>query len=163
VLNVRPAPIEWRTGSITTHGITPQQGSKTLRTAKNGRQYMAEPKANEIRAFRRQVAELVKAKYPGLSRLEPILTDHVPVAIRIVFRMPLRKSDPPPERFLPMMANVPTVWFTVAPDVDKLTRAVFDALTEAHVWYDDAQVCDVRAIAIRHPMVGATIEWRSLA
>lgn len=158
MLNVRPAPLEWRTGSITTSGVTPQQGSKTLRTAKNGKTYMAEPKANELRAFRRQVLELVQARYPGLSGLEPIHTQHEPVAVRIVFRMPLRKSDPPPE-----LDPYPLVWFTVAPDIDKMTRAVFDALTDAHVWHDDAQVCDVRAIAIRHPTVGATIEWRSLA
>lgn len=29
---------------------------------------------------------------------------------------------------------------TTRPDLDKLTRAVFDALTDAHIWHDDAQV-----------------------
>ncbi len=165
MLNVRPAPLEWRTGGITTRGVVPQQGSKTMRTAKNGVKYMAEPKMNELRAFRKQVLELVRAKYPGLSRLEPIFPVHHPVAIRIVFRMPLRKSDPPPDRWGGIVAGYepPTIYFTVAPDKDKLTRAVFDALTGANVWNDDAQACDLRAIAIRHPNEGATIEWRSLA
>ena len=31
-------------------------------------------------------------------------------------------------------------------DIDKLQRAVFDSLTEAGAWRDDAQVVDVRAI-----------------
>jgi len=163
MLNVRPAPLEWRTGGITTRGVVPQRGSKTLRTGKNGKPYMAEPKMNEIRSFRRQVLELVGAKYPGLSRLEPIFTDHVPVAIRIVFRMPIRKSDPAPEVRDITTGDYPLIWFTVAPDKDKLTRAVFDALTGANVWNDDAQAVDLRAIAIRHPNEGSTIEWRSLA
>lgn len=30
-------------------------------------------------------------------------------------------------------------------DIDKLQRAVFDALTDAGVWRDDSQVVDVRA------------------
>jgi Holliday junction resolvase RusA-like endonuclease len=29
---------------------------------------------------------------------------------------------------------------TTRPDLDKLTRAVFDAMTDAHIWHDDAQV-----------------------
>jgi Holliday junction resolvase RusA-like endonuclease len=163
VLTVRPAPLEWRTGGITTRGVTPQQGSKTLRKNKQGQTYMAEPKANELRAFRAQVLELVKARYPGLSRLEPIFPKDIPVAIRIVFRMPVRKSDPDSWRYQSVGADYPLIWFTVAPDKDKLTRAVFDALTAANVWADDAQACDLRAIAVRHPNEGSTIEWRSLA
>ena len=162
MLTVRPAPLEWRTGGITTTGVTPQQGSKELRKAKNGSTYMAEPKANEIRAFRRQVLGQVRGRYPGLSRLEPIFTAHVPVAVRLVFRMPLRKSDPDP-MLATFRGEYPLIYFTVAPDLDKLTRAVFDALTGANVWADDAQVVDLRAVAIRHPMVGCSIEWRSLA
>lgn len=34
---------------------------------------------------------------------------------------------------------------TVPPDVDKLTRAVFDAFTKAGVWEDDSRVVDVAA------------------
>lgn len=30
-------------------------------------------------------------------------------------------------------------------DIDKLCRSTLDALTEAGVWHDDAQVCDLRA------------------
>lgn len=32
----------------------------------------------------------------------------------------------------------------VKPDLDKLTRAVFDALTDAGVWRDDSRVVDMR-------------------
>lgn len=123
---------------------------------------MAEPKANELRAFRAQVDILVKAKYRGLSRLEPIHPEHTPVAVRVLFRMPLRKSDPAPETIDPSTGAFPVVWFTVAPDIDKMCRAVFDALTGAYVWKDDAQACHVQLVAVRHPNVGALIEWRGL-
>lgn len=134
-----------------------------MRTTKDGRKYMADPKANEIRYFRRQVRELVGARYPGLTRLEPILTRGLPVAVRVLFRMPLLKSSPAPETIDPATGAYPLQWFTVSPDIDKMARAVLDALTEANVWDDDKQACWLQAQAIRHPKVGAVIEWRSLA
>ena len=35
------------------------------------------------------------------------------------------------------------VYPTKPPDLDKLTRAIFDSLTDARVWVDDAQVCSM--------------------
>jgi crossover junction endodeoxyribonuclease RusA len=34
---------------------------------------------------------------------------------------------------------------TTRPDLDKLTRAVLDAMTDAHIWHDDAQVTGIIA------------------
>jgi Holliday junction resolvase RusA-like endonuclease len=47
--------------------------------------------------------------------------------------------------WLPRPRTVKRVLPTVKPDVDKLTRAVLDALTAAHVWTDDALVLTVHA------------------
>jgi Holliday junction resolvase RusA-like endonuclease len=46
----------------------------------------------------------------------------------------------------------------VRPDLDKLVRAVLDALSEAGIWRDDAQVVDTRARKQYHECPGAVIE-----
>ena len=46
----------------------------------------------------------------------------------------------------------------VRPDLDKLVRAVLDALSEAGVWRDDAQVVETRARKRYHERPGALIE-----
>jgi Holliday junction resolvase RusA-like endonuclease len=46
-----------------------------------------------------------------------------------------------------------------APDVDKLTRTIFDALEQAGVVQNDAQICDVHAVKIYGTTrTGVTIE-----
>lgn len=37
---------------------------------------------------------------------------------------------------------------SVRPDLDKLCRAVLDALTDAGIWHDDSQVCSLSAIKV---------------
>ncbi len=46
----------------------------------------------------------------------------------------------------------------VRPDLDKLVRAALDALSEAGVWRDDAQVVETVARKLYHERSGATIE-----
>ncbi len=55
-----------------------------------------------------------------------------PVAVRLIFAMPK-----------PARPKWP--WPAVKPDVDKLERAVLDAMTDAGVWKDDAQVVDLHS------------------
>jgi Holliday junction resolvase RusA-like endonuclease len=56
-------------------------------------------------------------------------------SVRMQFRVARPPSVPARKRRHPV----------VPPDLDKLVRAVMDALTEAGVWADDAQVCSIRA------------------
>jgi Holliday junction resolvase RusA-like endonuclease len=46
----------------------------------------------------------------------------------------------------------------VRPDLDKLVRAILDALSEAGIWRDDAQVVETRARKLYHARPGALIE-----
>lgn len=63
------------------------------------------------------------------------------LAVRFVF------TFEPPKTVKRRSPNVP-------PDFDKLTRAVCDALTDAHVWVDDARVVEAAVLKVyagRHP------------
>lgn len=42
--------------------------------------------------------------------------------------------------------TVRRVWPITKPDLDKLERAVLDAMTRAGLWVDDCQVVDIRAV-----------------
>lgn len=100
------------------------------------------------------------AVWRGLVTAE--LTDHMlgqppmtgPVAVRLDFVMPLRKTDRP----------VPgvTIWHHVSPDKDKLTRTILDCMTVAEVWGDDGQAAYILTTATRGPDPHVLIEWTSL-
>lgn len=78
-----------------------------------------------------------------------------PIAITLAFRMPRPKSLPKRRAMLPAKR----------PDLDKLTRAVFDALTGI-AYHDDAQVCRVTATkvyATRDGRPGVDIEIARMA
>jgi crossover junction endodeoxyribonuclease RusA len=59
-----------------------------------------------------------------------------PVSVHLYFAMPRPKSTPK------KLLNPPAA---KRPDLDKLVRAVFDAISSANVWKDDSQVTVLRA------------------
>ena len=63
-----------------------------------------------------------------------------PVSVGVTFRLPRPKGHYGAKG---LKASAP-LWPAKKPDVDKLVRALFDALKNV-VWRDDAQVADVRA------------------
>jgi len=64
-----------------------------------------------------------------------------PVELEMIFRMPRPKAHFNKKG---LKDNAPN-WHVSTPDIDKLQRAVLDALT-AILYHDDRQVCNVRAI-----------------
>ena len=102
------------------------KGSKTT-IRKGGRSWTVEDgdmatktrKAGSVKAWMAAVASAAKAR--GVEKLDG------PVEVEMRFALPKPKT---------VMRKQPTV----APDVDKLARAVADALNGV-CWSDDAQVC----------------------
>lgn len=81
---------------------------------------------DELKPYREAVGMMAKAKLRGAPAFDG------PLSVDLLFVIPRKKTV---TRELP----------TVPPDLDKLTRAVFDALTLAKVWADDALVVDLSA------------------
>lgn len=91
------------------------------------------------------IVEQVKAVAPWRADVRAALEDHGrdnplgplagPVVVKLVFVMP-RPASTPKKR---------TPAAVKRPDLDKLVRAVFDAIGSAGVWADDSQVVTVHA------------------
>lgn len=87
-----------------------------------------------------------------------------PVAIRATFTFPRPKGH-----YLPANARRPEPvvrldapdFHTAKPDVDKLTRALLDALTTV-VWRDDSQVADIHARKRYGDIPGVVVEVHQL-
>lgn len=107
---------------FTVRGAPVPQGSKSIGRTKSGKSYLYEQQAGELRAWRRAVRDEAEKHRVSWIRQSPL-------EVRLLFvvrRPPLGKFDGDPA--------------PVAPDIDKLTRAVLDALTQGKVLVDDAQV-----------------------
>jgi Holliday junction resolvase RusA-like endonuclease len=75
-----------------------------------------------------------------------------PATVDVVFTFDRPKSAPKSRPCWPITHS--------SGDLDKLVRAIFDALTDAGVWRDDSQVVDVRARKVR---VGTRVRCASRA
>lgn len=106
------------------HGIPVPKGSKDLVRVK-GRPIMIDSNANELRTWAGAVAEAARLTLP--DGWQPLVG---PVACSLAFGLPRPATHPVKSRTWPTWRN----------DVDKLTRAVYDAVTTAGVWRDDGQV-----------------------
>lgn len=135
---------------VTVYGTPAPQGSKT-RTKFGG---MRDDNPNTA-TWREAVKMAVMAAYPLGSRPDVILA-RGPVVVDITFSMPRPKSA---KKF---------ACADKKPDIDKLQRSTFDAMTEMSCWEDDARVVRVRATKIYAGdpgalgIAGAVIEWEAL-
>lgn len=84
--------------------------------------------SKKVQPWRSDIRDAVRSTWDG-----PPLTGGISVQLHFV--MPRPVSTP---------KRKPTPLAVKKADIDKLERAVFDALTSAGVWLDDKQVCEVR-------------------
>ncbi len=126
---------------FTVHGLPIPQGS-TRAWVVNGKPIITSS-AKGLTTWRRLVADVAQNYAPK----EPW---EGPVGIELHFGIPKPKSAPKRRR----------VWPDKRPDLDKLTRAVLDALTYV-VFADDSQVIDLRASKDYGPP-GVVVEVRRI-
>lgn len=113
------------------------------RVSAHGRVY--EQRSAALRAWRDTI--MWACRLGGQRVLQPA---EGPVSVEIRFVMPELKR---PVRALPH----------IAPDVDKLARAVLDSITQARVIGDDGQVCRLEATKVYGTPPGARIIVRSMS
>lgn len=121
--------------SFTVPGIPVPQGSKNTTALKAGGQYTGKVAVYEANAVKlkpwREGITLLARRAVVKHGFWQVLEGPVVVGLRF---------------YLPRPASVPRLrrpFMTVKPDLDKLTRAVLDALTTAKVYGDDARVIEL--------------------
>lgn len=118
--------------SVHVVGTPKPQGSKrAFFNPRSGRAVVVDANKKPLRDWRSDV----------ISRVQEAMGDEPlmllgPLAVRLIFAVPRPTSAPKTRR----------TWPAVKPDIDKLTRAVLDAMTDAGAWKDDAQVVDIHAV-----------------
>lgn len=111
------------------YGIPTQQGSKIPSVSSKGKPYVRETTGERLKDWRTDVKEAALAARGDL----PTITGAVKLSVQ--FLMPRPASVKPAKRPHP----------TVAPDLDKLVRAVGDALKAAGVYKDDCLIVSIQA------------------
>lgn len=110
------------------------QGSKVAAVTKAGRPYLRDVNSHALNDWRKTVRNTVRDHMAVVYRHEGGID--VPVMARMTFWLPRPKNRPKTIDVLP----------AVMPDVDKLARAVMDALTQSGLIKDDAIVWDMHPI-----------------
>ena len=142
---------------FTVHGLPIPQGSK--RAIQNrGRTFLVDDNKENLKPWRQEVAAVAAAEMDG------DLVWSGPVYVRVIFFLPRPRGHFGKGRNEDKLRGSAPIAPHVKPDIDKLTRAILDALTGI-VWHDDAQVVDLSAHKVyaddwRHP--GAMVEVRKV-
>ena len=115
-------------------GVPAPQGSKTpFIDKRSGRAGMKES-SKKLKPWR---AAVVAAAEEAIAMAPDFVPYTGPVAVVASFFMPRPlKHYVAGDRSRELKADAP-VWVTTTPDVDKVVRATFDALTTAGIWADD--------------------------
>jgi len=110
---------------IEVYGIPETQGS--MRGFVRGGRAIVTSDNVKLRPWRESVTWAARDAL-GTSRWEQVTG---PVRVETVFWLPRPKSAPKTRDVLPIRGK----------DADKMLRSIYDSLTNAGVWVDDAQVC----------------------
>lgn|SRR5215471_206026 len=137
------------------HGLPVPQGSKRAISSK-GRTFLVDDNKDNLKPWRQEIAGLAIEEMQGDGPWSG------PVSVRVMFFLPRPRGHFGKGRNEEQLRPSAPIAPHVKPDVDKLARAILDALTGT-VFHDDAQVVDLNCSKVyaddwRHP--GAMIEVR---
>lgn len=139
-------------------GVPVEQGSKTGGTRKNGSVFLRDSNSKRLHPWRDHVAREARAARGGTTYTGPVRVD-------LLFLMPRPKDHYRTGRFADQLKPNAPLYHTVKPDIDKLERAILDALTMAGTYTDDARVAMVtksKIYANRDNPTGVSITVRSI-
>jgi Holliday junction resolvase RusA-like endonuclease len=122
---------------IRIYGTPIPQGSKVANHFGHG---VRDANAAKLKPWRKTV----RAQAEDVTRHHDTLTGPVRVWVRFTFTRPASHYRTGRNAHL-VRDTAPLYPGVKHGDIDKLVRAIFDALTDAGVWSDDTQVVDVRA------------------
>ena len=125
--------------TITVHGRPAPQGSKRAFAVRGkggiptGRVAVIESSHDRLKSWRQAVIDAAVAVRPGVPLDGPL-------KIGLIFALPRPKSHYRTGRNAGQLRDGAPAYPTGTPDLSKLLRATEDALTDAGIWHDDAQV-----------------------
>lgn len=117
---------------VRVYGVARPQGSKIPGVSKAGKAFVREQSGAQLNQWRKDIVDAaVKAREASDHQ-----TLDGALGLQLIFFMPRPASIPAKKRTHP----------SVRPDLDKMIRAVGDALKAAGVYGDDAQICQITAL-----------------
>lgn len=139
-------------------GVPVTQGSITPGVTRDGKPYARHDNRANLKSWRHAIGEAVRREIGGLPRITG-----QPVFVTATFFVARPQSHYGTGRNAGVLKDSAPRYPTSKPDVDKLTRALLDALTQdAALYGDDSQVVDAvikkRYADSNPPGVGIEIE-----
>lgn len=138
-------------------GLPVSQGSKRIgRNRATGEPILIDDNPAKLKAWRSYVT--MKARQAAAAAVFLKLEGPVRVSLRFTFQRP--KSHYGTGRNKATLKDSAPAYMLTKPDVDKLTRAILDSLTDAKAYRDDSQVVVlevVKSYAEPNEQPGATI------
>lgn len=120
--------IEHTVLNVRAYGLPTPQGSKIPGVSKQGKAFVREQSGDRLKQWRKSIIDATIEARSAIHHQ----TISGPVSLTIIF-------------FLPRPATVKRALPSVRPDLDKMVRAVGDALKSAGAYKDDASVCQLVA------------------
>lgn len=136
----------WHGVRLFVAGQPAPQGSKKAIHHKQSGKIVVMESSKKVRPWREDV-RLALERHANGTKFE----QDTPVTVGLAFVMRRLAAMPKTSR-----SGKPTPAHTKQPDLDKLTRAVFDAITSSGVWHDDSQATKFHTLEKRYAEIGET-------